>query len=146
MVKSGDNGLLNYLRPYKEADGRQDHHKWREAMEEEMRTIERKSVWTLTDLPAGRNSIATRWVYQLKKKSNGFIERYKARLVAKGFSQKPGTDFGLCPCYQFYNSTNGFGALSTAQTKNVSSGRQVGVLEWRTPRVARHRTARRIRR
>lgn len=34
-----------------------------------------------------------RWVFKVKRKADGSIERYKARLVAKGFSQRPGFDF-----------------------------------------------------
>ena len=42
----------------------------------------------------GRKAIGCRWVFKLKRKHDGSIDRYKARLVAKGFSQRPGLDFG----------------------------------------------------
>ncbi|KAI5335957.1 hypothetical protein L3X38_026091 [Prunus dulcis] len=35
-----------------------------------------------------------KWLYKIKKNSDGSIARYKARLVAQGFSQQPGLDFG----------------------------------------------------
>lgn len=41
----------------------------------------------------GRNVIDCKWVYKIKKKSDGSIDRYKARLVAKGFKQRYGIDY-----------------------------------------------------
>jgi Reverse transcriptase (RNA-dependent DNA polymerase) len=34
-----------------------------------------------------------RWVFKIKRASDGSIEKYKARLVAKGFTQKEGVDY-----------------------------------------------------
>jgi hypothetical protein len=41
----------------------------------------------------GTNVIDCRWVYEIKRKSDGTIDRYKARLVAKGFKQRYGVDY-----------------------------------------------------
>ncbi|WVZ49645.1 hypothetical protein U9M48_000985 [Paspalum notatum var. saurae] len=42
---------------------------------------------------SGRNVIDCKWVYKIKKKQDGSLDRYKARLVAKGFKQRNGIDY-----------------------------------------------------
>jgi len=67
--------------------------KWRDALDEEIRFIEKNNTWELVSLPKGHKSIGVKWVYQAKKNAKGEIERYKARLVTKGYSQKAGIDY-----------------------------------------------------
>ncbi|KAJ0431247.1 putative RNA-directed DNA polymerase [Helianthus annuus] len=68
--------------------------RWVEAMNKEMEALFRNNTWTLVDLPSGRKPIGCKWVYKVKYKSSGEVERFKARLVAKGFNQREGLDFG----------------------------------------------------
>ncbi|KAJ0532312.1 putative RNA-directed DNA polymerase [Helianthus annuus] len=68
--------------------------RWVEAMNKEMEALFRNNTWVLADLPQGRKAIGCKWVYRVKYKSNGEVERFKARLVAKGFNQREGLDFG----------------------------------------------------
>jgi hypothetical protein len=37
--------------------------------------------------------VGCKWVFILKQKSDGSINRYKARLVAKGFTQRHGIEY-----------------------------------------------------
>ncbi|KAJ0900510.1 putative RNA-directed DNA polymerase [Helianthus annuus] len=66
---------------------------WVSAMNEEIEALHRNDTWDLVELPSGRSLVGCKWVYKIKYKSTGEIERFKARLVAKGFSQKQGVDF-----------------------------------------------------
>lgn len=56
---------------------------WIEACEEELSSIEKNRTWTLVDLPVGTKPIGLKWVFKIKRNSDGSINKYKARLVAK---------------------------------------------------------------
>ena len=66
---------------------------WIEAIKTELHSLVSKGVWRVTEIPPNRMLIGCRWVFAIKKKSNGEIERYKARLVAQGYSQEEGIDY-----------------------------------------------------
>jgi len=66
---------------------------WKQAADEEMLAHNTMNTWKLVSLPDGRKTVGCKWVFRVKNKSDGTIERFKARLVAKGFIQQPGTDF-----------------------------------------------------
>ena len=66
---------------------------WIKAMKEEMKSINGQQTWILKPLPDGKKSIGSRWLFKIKKNSEGKIERFKARFCAKGFTQVAGIDF-----------------------------------------------------
>ena len=66
---------------------------WRQAMEAEIHALRQTGTWEFVDLPLGKHPVGCKWVYKIKYKADGTIERYKARLVAKGFTQTEGIDF-----------------------------------------------------
>lgn len=78
---------------FKEAMASSQRNQWKQAMAEELDSINSNETWDLVDLPAGRRAVGCKWVYKLKRDQNGEVTRYKARLVAQGFSQRYGTDY-----------------------------------------------------
>ncbi|GJV31541.1 putative RNA-directed DNA polymerase, partial [Tanacetum coccineum] len=67
--------------------------KWIEAMNLEMEALFRNNTYVLADLPPGRKAIGCKWIWKIKYKSSGEVDRYKARLVAKGCNQREGIDY-----------------------------------------------------
>nr|GEV58535.1 Gag-Pol polyprotein [Tanacetum cinerariifolium] len=57
---------------------------WQVSMAEELAALHQTQTWDLVPLLAGKRAIGSRWVYKIKTKFDGSIERYKAHLVAKG--------------------------------------------------------------
>lgn len=50
-------------------------------------------TWEIVTIPKGKAPIGCKWVYKIKHKSDGIVERYKVRLVSKGYSQQEGLDY-----------------------------------------------------
>lgn len=62
-------------------------------MSDEINALRVNSTWTLVPPSPQYNVVGCKWVYRIKRKANGMIDRYKARLVAKGFHQQHGLDY-----------------------------------------------------
>jgi penicillin V acylase-like amidase (Ntn superfamily) len=60
--------------------------KWTQAIKEEIEALLKNDTWTLVPLPEGKKIVGCKWVFSIKHKADGFVERYKARLVAKGYT------------------------------------------------------------
>ncbi|GJX52001.1 ribonuclease H-like domain-containing protein [Tanacetum coccineum] len=66
---------------------------WTDAMNKEMEALLRNDTWDLVDFPKDRKAISSKWLWKIKFKSSGEIERYKARFVALGCNQREGIDY-----------------------------------------------------
>ena len=69
------------------------HPRWKKAVQEEINALEKNETWTITELPAGKRTVGCKWIFTVKYKADGSVERLKARLVAKGFTQSYGIDY-----------------------------------------------------
>lgn len=67
--------------------------KWQQAMDAEIKSIEKNDTWELVDLPKGNKTIGVKWIYKTKINEKGEIDKHKARLVAKGYKQEYGIDY-----------------------------------------------------
>lgn len=66
---------------------------WVQAMDEEMRALEKNGTWEIIERKRDKSPVGCRWIYTVKYKSDGTLDRYKARLVAKGYTQTYGIDY-----------------------------------------------------
>jgi len=52
--------------------------KWKEAMDSDMKAIEKNNTWELVDPPRNVTPIGVKWVFKTKLNERGQIEKYKA--------------------------------------------------------------------
>ncbi|XP_049343372.1 uncharacterized mitochondrial protein AtMg00820-like [Solanum verrucosum] len=67
--------------------------KWVHAMTQELQALKDNGTWKVVPLPHNQPVIGCKWVFKIKYRSDGTVERYKARLVAKGYNQTAGIDY-----------------------------------------------------
>ncbi|CAL9003822.1 unnamed protein product [Prunus brigantina] len=53
-------------------------------MVEEMKALQANGTWDMVNIPNEKRTVGSKWVFTVKHKPDGSIERYKAWLVAKG--------------------------------------------------------------
>src|SRR6266850_1214890 len=76
-----------------EAQSHSNWLKWKEAMDHEISSLEHASTWTTIPCLHRKNVVGCKWVFRLKRKADGSIDKYKACLVARGFTQIYGIDY-----------------------------------------------------
>jgi Reverse transcriptase (RNA-dependent DNA polymerase)/GAG-pre-integrase domain/Integrase core domain len=73
---------------------RKDWPKWREAIQAELKSLEKREVFgPVVQTPKGVKPVGYKWVFVRKRNEKNEVTRYKGRLVAQGFSQRPGIDY-----------------------------------------------------
>ena len=66
---------------------------WVDAMDSEFQSIKKQQTWYLVPTPLDKNIITCKWVFKLKRNSDGTITRYKVQLAARGYLQQYGLDY-----------------------------------------------------
>nr|GME10612.1 Integrase, catalytic core [Ipomoea batatas] len=87
---------------------------WWTAMADEFNVLVKNCTWELVPR-ANHHLVGCKWVFKVKRKADGSVDRFKASLVAKGFQQEPGRDYfetfslvvnpGYCSSHSQYCST-----------------------------------------
>ncbi|XP_010243265.1 PREDICTED: uncharacterized protein LOC104587377 [Nelumbo nucifera] len=60
---------------------------WQQTMQSEYDALIRNGTWSLVPVPPNANIVGCKWIFKLKRNSDGSLAHYKARLVARGFTQ-----------------------------------------------------------
>ena len=66
---------------------------WVTAMDSEFQSLLKQETRSLVPPLADKNIVTCKWVFKLKRNSDGTIAKYKARLVARGYLQEYGLDY-----------------------------------------------------
>ncbi|CAB4026634.1 Hypothetical predicted protein [Paramuricea clavata] len=62
-------------------------------MQAEYESLMDNNTWTLVDEPEDQQVLPGKWVYKVKYRASGQVDKLKARYVAKGYAQIEGLDF-----------------------------------------------------
>eukprot|EP01018_Ginkgo_biloba_P001301 Gb_29290 [translate_table: standard] len=84
--------VANSLEPTSYKEAKEDQH-WVDVMKVEYNALMKHKTWRLVKLPKEKEAIGCKWVFRMKYKVDGTIDKHKARLVEKGYTQKEGIDY-----------------------------------------------------
>eukprot|EP01018_Ginkgo_biloba_P014420 Gb_10191 [translate_table: standard] len=95
LVEGETSGLrstvTNSLEPTSYKEAKEDQH-WVDAMKVEYNALIKNKTWRLVELSKEKKKIGCKWVFRMKYKADGTINKHKARFVVKGYAQKEGID------------------------------------------------------
>lgn len=84
---------------YEEAMSSSNRASWKNAMDDEMKSLDYNEVYeVISRNQVNKKIVSSKWVYTVKYKKNGDIDKFKARIVARGFTQVYGEDYGATYC------------------------------------------------
>ena len=59
----------------------------------EVSALNKNGTWVISELPPGKKPVGCKWIFTIKHKDDGIIDRLKVHLVAKGFTQSYRIDY-----------------------------------------------------
>lgn len=86
--------FVDYKEPEEAITG-SDADKWKEAMSNEINSLNKNQTWSLVNLPHDQQVIDNHWIYKVKQSCDSSVKRFKTRLVARGFKQIAGVDYHI---------------------------------------------------
>lgn len=119
--------VMNEPEKYEEAVSCEQKAMWKGAMDEEFNALIKNKTWILVNLPSGKQAIDNRWIYKIKMKSNGEVERYKARLVIRGFTQRYGVNY-----FETFSPVVKFTSIRAILAIAASKGMQIKQFDVKT--------------
>jgi len=70
---------------YNEALQVPERENWIKAMEDEMDSHRKNGTWDLVEPKPEMNPLSAKWVYCIKTRANGEVDRFKTQLVIKRY-------------------------------------------------------------
>ena len=67
-----------------------------------MQVLVSRGTWDLVLRSTRIDIVTCRWVFAIKYKSDGMVDRYKVRLVARDFIQEYDVDYSNCSQAEFH--------------------------------------------
>ena len=78
---------------YRQAMQSPQRDQWLRAMRSELYSLIENGVYKLVPAPPGVRPLRSKWVFKIKRREDGKIDRFKCRVVACGYSQRAGVDY-----------------------------------------------------
>ena len=82
VILNGIEGLNDNPQSLAEAQSHSDWPLWQEAMDRELAALDRAGTWCTVEHLPDMNIIGCKWVFCIKQRADGSINKYKVHLVA----------------------------------------------------------------
>ena len=121
-------------RTMEEALASKQSKEWKAAADSEYESLMENETWELMELPHGRKPVGCKWVFQVKCRTDGRVERFKGRLVAKGYVLKYGIDYDetFSPVVRLRFDPGTAGLCSAERHDYPSNGCCDSISKWKT--------------